>query len=343
MIGKIDPKKKYWLIIAVSSLLTTLIFNLPRFALAFGEKLPSNALTISNQLLGIYLLLSFAFSFLIYTYHLKLKSKISKQYLKPWQMDLIFSLLIIVIFIGLQNISTNPLIHTDDYTQFIYNYGIVSFFLIAALASLLTFVLKLIFSNQQKLLENERLKKENIQNQLSSLKNQINPHFLFNSLNTLSGLTLGDPLNARKFLQNLSELLRSRLQTDTKDLVSLESELNLLRKYIFILKERFNENLVIAIIISPSFFEHKIPPFALQQLVENAVKHNEISSKKPLRINIMIENNYIVVRNPIEAKKALFIQSTNSGLTNLKKRYELIKNQSIIIEQNREFIVRLPL
>lgn len=191
------------------------------------------------------------------------------------------------------------------------------------------------------LLENEHLKSENLLVQLSSLKNQLNPHFLFNSLNTLSWLINEDKEKSQRYLQKLSQVLRYSLSMQGQSLVPLKEELALVDSYIFLLQIRFGNNLHILKDIENLQF--KIPPLSLQLLIENAIKHNIISTASPLSIWIEVNEKAktIIVRNTLNLKPNS--EGTGIGLANLNERFKILANHEIEIQQNEDFTVTLPL
>lgn len=207
------------------------------------------------------------------------------------------------------------------------------------------FFSKFINETEQKnaiLLENEHLKTENLQIQLNSLKNQLNPHFLFNSLNTLSWLINDDKAKSQQYLQKLSQVLRYSLSMQEQSLVSLKEELMLLDSYIFLLQIRFGENLRITKELS-EIEKYKIPPLSTQLLIENAIKHNIISTTKPMNLTIVVDsqNQTLSVSNSLNLKPNS--EGTGIGLANLNERFRILANQEIEIQQNEEFKVILPL
>lgn len=192
------------------------------------------------------------------------------------------------------------------------------------------------------LLENEQLKQENLMNQLSALKNQLNPHFLFNSLNTLSWLINEDKAKSQLYLQKLSQVLRYSLSMQEQTMVNLKDELILMDNYIFLLQMRFGENLKITQKLEGKE-KFRIPPHSLQLLIENAIKHNVISSNSPLKITIEIkpEEEIIIVSNTIHTKANS--AGTGIGLVNLSERFRLLVGREIEILQDKAFTVILPL
>jgi sensor histidine kinase YesM len=197
---------------------------------------------------------------------------------------------------------------------------------------------------QQNKIKVLQLEQENLLSQLESLKKQIDPHFLFNSLGTLISLIEKDSFLAIDFVEELSKVYRYILQTQHKELVELKDELNFINSYIFLLSKRFGKNLNINLKISKGWLNYLIPPLSLQLLIENAVKHNIISKEKTLNINISIdEDEYLNVENNFQ-KKRTFVSSTKIGLKNLKSRYEFFTDRKVeIISDEDIFQVRIPL
>ena len=196
---------------------------------------------------------------------------------------------------------------------------------------------------QGALLEQEQLKKEQIASQLQSLKNQVNPHFLFNSMNTLAQLIPEDSERAVKFVEKLSKVYRYILEIKDKELVSLSEEMRFLYAYLFLLKERFEDNLQVDIQVPDEYLNKKILPLSLQLLIENAIKHNITSSEQPLIIYITINEDKLIIKNKLQRKKQVS-HSTKTGLENVQKRYSFFTKVSVQIKETTEyFSVALPL
>ena len=216
-------------------------------------------------------------------------------------------------------------------------------FIMACLVTSSCYIIHLIRRQQLVIIQNEQLQAENIRNQYEVLKNQLNPHMLFNSLNTLRSLVRENQDKAQEYIQELSRVLRYTLQGNESQSVSLREELNFVSAYIFLLKMRFENNLQFDIQIEKSFEEYRLPPMAIQVLIENAVKHNEISNRKPLTIHITTdENGYLSVSNDIQPKWTA-TTGTGIGLVNLAKRYQLLFKRDIQIREDKEFAVCIPL
>ncbi len=190
--------------------------------------------------------------------------------------------------------------------------------------------------------EAESLKRAHLTSQYESLKNQVNPHFLFNSLNVLTALVHKDADLSEKFIRQLSDVYRYVLEVSEQELVPLEKELKALEAYVFLLKIRFGNNLTVDIDVPKK--EHQlIPPLSLQMLVENAVKHNIISKEQPLKISIFREaDDRVVVENNLQ-KKDQQPHHLGIGLENIKKRYQRFLKEDIIIEEKEGYFrVVLP-
>lgn len=176
-----------------------------------------------------------------------------------------------------------------------------------------------------------------------TLKNQIDPHFLFNSLNVLSSLIEENPDNAQRFTTSLSKIYRYVLDQKDKELVSISEELSFAKTYMNLLKMRFENSLFYELpetVLNP---EAKVVPLSLQLLLENTVKHNVVSEQKPLHIRIFIDGDYLAIQNDFQKKEVL--QSRQGvGLQNIVDRYSIITDRKVLIEQNEQtFTVRIPI
>jgi LytS/YehU family sensor histidine kinase len=179
--------------------------------------------------------------------------------------------------------------------------------------------------------------------EMKALRSQMNPHFIFNSLNTLSHLIEEKPLKAKQFNDNLADVYRYILHNKGRELVLLREEIDFLNDYFSLLKIRFEKAVQMKILVDQQEMNHfLIPPISLQILVEKAIKHNEFSDVAPLTIEIKLVNDTLAINNPVR-KKALRKPSSKIGLQNLRERYRLITNKEIIIkEEEKDFTVILP-
>lgn len=179
--------------------------------------------------------------------------------------------------------------------------------------------------------------------QFESLKNQIDPHFLFNSLNVLSSLIEENPDNAQRFTTSLSKIYRYVLEQKDKELVSVSEELAFAKTYMNLLKMRFENSITYAVPADFDNEEAKVVPLSLQLLLENTIKHNVVSEQKPLHIKIYIENNYLIVENNLQ-KKEVLQDRRGVGLQNIVNRYGLISERKVLIEENETYFkVKIPI
>lgn len=186
----------------------------------------------------------------------------------------------------------------------------------------------------------EKLKKESMALQLQALRSQVDPHFLFNSLNTLTSLIETDSRKAIVFVKQLSDMFRYMLDRESKELIDIDSEIKFVKAYVFLQQMRFGSNLTVEIALTGNNFY--VLPISLQMLIENAIKHNEISAEFPLTISISEEEDYVVVTNKLQPK-ILETPSKGIGLSNLKVRYNFFTNKEVIVMQEQNnFIVKLP-
>ncbi|WP_396603328.1 histidine kinase [Algibacter sp. R77976] len=176
-----------------------------------------------------------------------------------------------------------------------------------------------------------------------ALKNQIDPHFLFNSLNVLTSLIEENPENAQKFTTSLSKVYRYVLEQKNKELVTVDEELRFAKTYMSLLKMRFEDSIVFTMPEKASNPESKVVPLSLQLLLENAVKHNTVTSSKPLHIRIYEDLGSLVVENNLQTKQ-IVKKSTGVGLSNIKQRYGLLTNKTVSIsKETSRFLVALPM
>ena len=195
---------------------------------------------------------------------------------------------------------------------------------------------------KKSLVEIEKYKNKTAQSQLQNLKNQINPHFLFNNLSVLSSLVYSDQDKAVDFINQLSKVYRYILENREAELATLESELTFIQSYIFLLQIRFDKNISFEIQVEESKKHLLIPPMSLQILVENVIKHNEISSEQPLKITLKTEGDFMVVENNYQLRSN-HEPSSKTGLQNIKDRYLFFSTREIEIIQSEKFTVKLPI
>jgi len=202
-----------------------------------------------------------------------------------------------------------------------------------------------IFKNiHQASLQAEKMQKEIAQAQFDSLKNQVNPHFLFNSLNVLTSLISLDPVMAEKFTEQLSKAYRYVLEHKADDMVPLKTELDFIYSYIFLVDIRFKDKLKVNINLPADRLNWLLPPLTLQLLIENAIKHNALSKKSPLQIDIEVnEDNYLCVTNNLQVRDDT-IASTGVGLRNISNRYGYITDKPTRFGvEGRKYVTKIPL
>ncbi len=198
---------------------------------------------------------------------------------------------------------------------------------------------------RRKQVEAEELRKITTQAQLQSLRDQINPHFLFNNLNVLSALILKDSKMANEFVEEFSKVYRYVLKNYEKELIPLRDEIDFIKSYLFLLEKRFDKNLHVSLEVPEVYLGYYILPLALQMLIENAIKHNIVAQKKPLHIHIRVQNEHLVIENTLQRKVVAEHESTQIGLKNINARYQFINTgKKVIVEESSElFAVQLPL
>jgi sensor histidine kinase YesM len=234
--------------------------------------------------------------------------------------------------------------HDASFSAFIRESGLFmvrTAIIFLTLSLLITYSITFFANWKKSVVMQEQMKREQLALQYESLKSQVNPHFLFNSLNAVTSLISTDPEKAILFVKKLSEVFRYVLEQKDNEIITLDTELQFLDSYIFLQKIRFGENLTVNIDVPErNLF---IVPLSLQMLIENAIKHNVISKEFPLTINISTKSgSYLVVSNNLKKKPAL--SSNNLGLENIRSRYQFFTTNPVIVtERESEFRVEIPL
>lgn len=192
----------------------------------------------------------------------------------------------------------------------------------------------------------EELRRAKLEMQLRSLKEQVQPHFLFNSLNTLQALVkTNENIKAVQFIGDLAQVYRYLLQSNEQPLITLDEELAFTHAYLGLLKTRFDAGLIVDIAIDPAYRTHRLPPLTLQGLVENAVKHNLVSANRPLRIRIHSNGaDTLVVENNLQRRPLSNVSSAKKGLLNISQKYRLLGQPDVDIQEDEgAFVVRVAL
>jgi sensor histidine kinase YesM len=282
--------------------------------------------------------------------HSFIQTQIAKRY--PWigkpVQRLLFTVISIVIYAAVAYVAVQILMTYLVYgvvPDYLLKFDLsawmvpilISFF-ISLIAAAYGFYISLKNSN----IEKEALKGQMLSYKYEALRNQINPHFMFNSLNVLSDLVYEDQATAVKFIHQFSDIYRYVLDSRDKELVPLQEEIDFIEKFVFLLKTRFENKLVVKIDVAPNPAE-LIVPLSLQLLVENAVKHNEISTANPLEITITRDSDSIIVVNPIRLKNTND-DSKKIGLKNLMQQYDYFTDRKPKIEATEStFKVIIPI
>lgn len=220
---------------------------------------------------------------------------------------------------------------------------IISEYTIFVIIAAILYAVSFFKSWRNEVQQKEQVKRESLSLQYKVLQEQINPHFLFNSLNVLGSLIDIDVDKAKTFTHELSTFYRDVLHFKNQDIISLKEEIDFVKKYIYLQQIRFGEALQVDIIANEKI-DGKVIPLSLQSLVENAIKHNQMSVADPLKIVIAISDNYeLIVENNLQLKKQVE-KSSQTGLDNLAGRYEYLTGKKMVITSNeRYFRVSMPL
>ncbi len=239
-------------------------------------------------------------------------------------------------------LATSAIFHMK-YSPVVRAIGLLLYFMLVVVLNLMYFGTIYFFNWKKDLVKLANVQKEQAVVRYDILKNQMNPHFLFNALTSLNSLIVPHPQLASDFLQQLSKVYRYVLQHKEKETVSLNTELQFIANYIFLLKTRFNNAIEFEIKLSEEAKEKDIVPVTLQILFENAIKHNVISLSTPLKITVTADKTFLIIQNNLNLKDQ--VESSNKvGLENLKSLYRYLVDTSIVIEQSSEFFtVKIPL
>jgi sensor histidine kinase YesM len=346
---KTNSVKNYFIIAFLLSLAVGITIHFPlvmSYLFEKGESRHGERFLSGFSHLGSELLITFLVAFLMFTFNFFILRPVEKhRKLKVKTISIAVFLTLVSVFmlnhfffslLSLYNSDPHPGGYRDE---FIYRNFFVSGLVIGCIL-----IIRLIYLKQSVQLENETLRSEALQSQFESLKNQMSPHFLFNSLTALKTLITEAPDTAQNYINHLSKALRYTLQSNEKQLVTLKEEMDFTESYLFLIKLRFDTNLIVRTSINEKYMGHKLPPLTIQTLIENAVKHNEISKRHPLNITIQtIENTKLVVSNNIQ-EKITQEEGTGIGLANLSKQFQLLLEEDInISNENNEFRVEVPL
>ncbi len=262
-----------------------------------------------------------------------------KRLFYQFLVTLIFSCVIIVLSVLLTNLLSGQQLTSGIFFEQSYFMAKIAFLFIF-LGTLISNTVIFFKNWKESAVQQEILKREQLALQYETLKSQVNPHFLFNNLNSLTSLINSNPAKATDFVKKLSEVYRYVLDQKNHEFVLLADELKFVESYVYLHKIRFGENLQVQIEIKPQ--QYKVIPLSVQLLVENAIKHNEISDRKPLSIKIYEKDEYLVVENKLQKKSGS--EGTGTGLQNISARYGFFSDRKVIIGFSTEkYRVSIPL
>lgn len=306
---------------------------------------------VADKIYSLQSLFFFVTAFNILGYStLRISSWMNNQYAqnisKRWKIVAVYALVMLTFLLINYGLLVVAKMLVGASKPFIFPNGGIRILIVVWLVQLV--ILGLLLANrsiqsalilQQKAAE---LQKENNTARYTALQNQLNPHFLFNSLNTLIAEIEYNPQNAVNFTKNLSSVYRYVLQCQHKTLVTLSEELEFMESYLFLQGVRIGNSITWNTRIPPGYFESMLPPLTLQLLVENVIKHNSITMSKPMEINISIENKYLIVSNLIRPRKSC--ESSGFGLQNLSNRCKMMLGEEItVLNEDGIFTVKVPL
>lgn len=266
-----------------------------------------------------------------------------KSILQPFLISLIICLL--VIFAMYLPFKSWEIANGAQDTIGIYHIAstAIQFLIIVVIANTIHQIIFLVRRWKEEAVKAAQLEKENIKARLSTLRNQISPHFLFNNFNTLYGLIDQEPQEAKTYLKKLSELYRQVLAKRDEELITLAEELETLEAYLYLIRVRFPEDINIDLDVNQALKEFHLPPMCLQMLVENAIKHNAFDEDHPLKIRISQVGAEIEISNTRHLKKES-PTSHGVGLDNIRNRYKLLSDKEIrILKSSKRYSVIIPL
>jgi hypothetical protein len=259
----------------------------------------------------------------------------------PFRLAVNLVLYFIIRFISLKlNLYGSGTAVSEKVAGFMFN---ITLLLEISFCILIAEIYRLLVNNQQIRLKNEMLQKVNAETTFEVLKNQVNPHFLFNSLNTINAMIDKDGTAAKQFVTNMSQVYRHVLNSAGRPVVTLVEEMEFAMAYSNMLQERHSGSLKVNIHISDEYLAGLLPPMSVQILLENAIKHNVVSARMPLAVTIETGKGRLIVSNRLQEKKVKE-PSTGTGLHNLNQRYNYLCNHGIDIDKaDGLFVVSLPL
>lgn len=333
-------------LLKISVILTIAIFIIERLVFSGGFNLPINELF---KIFGIHFMYAFVLTSInVYFYDfIERKFRWKEHSKKRLVLGAVGSVILTMIGLIFLRFFTLVIILGKPFESFLNDKNASSYYIFGLV---ITLFVSLIFHTIYfyKALTEKKVKEQQIvakteTAKYESLKSQIDPHFLFNSLNVLTSLIGENPKQAEKFTTKLSKVYRYVLEQKSKDLIGLDEELQFAKTYMELLKMRFENAVSFDIPEKASNSEYKIIPLSLQLLLENTIKHNVVSEENPLKVKLTEENGYLVITNNFNPKEVLE-KGTKVGLKNIIERYDLITLKKVLVEKSaKQFKVKLPL
>lgn len=331
-------------IILIGALAITVLLNFQRVILVLADRegLAANfGVTIEAVLLKM--LLFFAYACLLLSFNIIWKDKWEVRLIGRKTLHVATNLVIFMLGVIITTTVMVNFLPDSIEGQQVLVINTTDFLIAHPLLLLLARFINLNFQQHQLILEKEQARQSALQHQLEALRSQINPHFLFNALNSLTVLIRTKSDRAFSFVGQLSWLLRATLLRSEDDFITIENEVEYLGSYIYLQQERFGEKFKVDVQIPENWKKELIPSFSLQLLAENAIKHNIVSTHQPLLLEIFPKGESLIIRNQIQKRRDA-TQDTGIGLLNLSVRFKLLKKRDIqICQDDNYFIVKLPI
>ncbi|MDY8136753.1 sensor histidine kinase [Aquimarina sp. 2201CG5-10] len=328
--------KKYFIIISVGFILGILTY----LFLGFAEEENQGELLYSG-ILGVVI------AYFIYLFNEILNRLISWRIFTGFRLftgvlsnTVIAFLLTSIVLYGITFLEESQDTFLDDYNEILLKLAIFIFF-VSLIYNVVYFALHSYYQYAKGQIISLQLERKQTELQLAALKSQLSPHFLFNSINTVSSLLFSNIKKAEAFIRELARSYNYTLNNYDNKWVEVKEELQFVNSYYFLLRTRFNDRIVLDVNIPDEILRSKVPPLTLQMLVENAVKHNQMTAEDTLKVTIEYDQQIIKITNnkTIPPKK---VDSFKIGLSNIKSRYQLLANKGIEVIDGDDFVVKLP-
>ena len=338
MVGYILKNKNRIIFFGALAVTILMSFRSVLMLLVAQDKFPELiGLTIEALIFRVIIL--FTYAYLLLGFNITWKDKWNKSRFVAFVSN--FGLLILTVILTTRSTVYFSTTSLENGQVFIIT--LTNFLIVHPILFLLASFIKLSFQQQQNIWKKEQAKQKALQHQLEALRSQINPHFLFNALNSLTVLIRTKSERALPFVEQLSWLMRATLLRSEDDFITIENELEYLESYVFLQKERFGEKFNVNVQIPEHWKKELIPSFSLQLLAENAIKHNIASKNQPLLLEIYHNDEFLIIRNQINKRRDA-TEDTGIGLLNLSIRFKILKKRDIQINQDENyFTVKLPI